>query len=147
MQPLILPGTLDSLKPIRDFVTEAARAAGLDTKRTYRLRLAVDEIATNIVTHGYAGAGLEGTVSLHAKIEKDTVAIVIEDTGATFDPGQSAPQVDLDTPIEERKIGGLGIFLVSQITDKVSYERVDNLNRNTVYMNRPADSTSGKQLK
>ena len=52
MQPLTLPGTLDALQPIRDYVKDLAKGAGLDDSAVYNLCLAVDEIATNVVLHG-----------------------------------------------------------------------------------------------
>ena len=53
MDVLTLPGNFDALSPIRDYVKAAANAAGLDHTATYNLLLAVDEIATNVVVHGY----------------------------------------------------------------------------------------------
>jgi anti-sigma regulatory factor (Ser/Thr protein kinase) len=68
MPTLTLPGTLDSLEPIADLVLEQARAAGLDQKATYQLRLAVDEIATNIVVHGYLEHGRQGEIAVTAEV-------------------------------------------------------------------------------
>ncbi|MGA9380780.1 MAG: ATP-binding protein, partial [Phormidium sp.] len=53
MEQLTVPGTLDSLSKISDYVLSAASAAGLDKKASYKLRLAVDEIATNVIVYGY----------------------------------------------------------------------------------------------
>ena len=55
---LTLPATLDSLGSVRAFAREAAEQAGVDPRRTYGLQIALDEIATNVVTHGYGAAGL-----------------------------------------------------------------------------------------
>ena len=70
MQEKIFPGTLDSLAPVRAYVVEAARAAGLDSRRIYNLCLAVDEIATNIVLHGYEEVGLKGDIIIEALQER-----------------------------------------------------------------------------
>lgn len=67
MEPLIVSGTLDSLGAIAQYVMAAAAAAGLDKKTSYNLRLAVDEIATNIVTHGYEEAAREGVLALRTE--------------------------------------------------------------------------------
>ncbi|HXV96967.1 MAG TPA: ATP-binding protein, partial [Anaerolineae bacterium] len=64
MEALTVPGTLDSLSVIGKYVLTAAATAGLDKKVSYRLRLAVDEIATNIITHGYDEANLEGVIKI-----------------------------------------------------------------------------------
>jgi serine/threonine-protein kinase RsbW len=138
MDPLTVPGTLDSLAAIAEYVKAASAAAGLDKKTSYRLRLAVDEIATNIITHGYAEAGLVGTVNLRAEIDEKTLAISIEDTGMAYDPRQRKPPDDLDLPLEQRQMGGLGVYLGIQNVDEFLYERVGHRNRNTLIMNRPA---------
>ena len=67
MEDLSVPGTLDSLAVIREYVKAAADEAGLDGRRAYRLQLAVDEIATNIVNHGYSEAGITGSVRIQPK--------------------------------------------------------------------------------
>jgi serine/threonine-protein kinase RsbW len=136
MEPLTLPGILDSLGAIRDYVRVASEEAGLDKKRTYRLSLAVDEIATNIVTHGYEASDLEGILILWADFTDETLSIVIEDTAPPYDPPlQSAPG-DFERPIEERQAGGLGIYLALQNVDHFLYERIEDRNRHTFIMNR-----------
>jgi serine/threonine-protein kinase RsbW len=138
MEPLSVPGTLDSLGAIAEYVKAASAAAGLDKKAAYRLRLAVDEIATNVITHGYAEAGLEGMVDIRAEIDAETLIISIEDAGEAYDPLEREAPDDLKLPLEQREIGGLGVYLVCQNVDEFFYERVGNQNRNTFIMNRPA---------
>ncbi|MDX2239954.1 MAG: ATP-binding protein [Leptolyngbyaceae cyanobacterium bins.302] len=139
MQFLSVPGTLDSLGAIADFIKAAAAEAGLDKKATYQLRLAVDEIATNIIVHGYEEAGLEGTVYLTYNVDDKALTFTIEDTGAAYDPHQHLlPEEDaLHQPLEQRQIGGLGIYLALKGVDKFIYEREGDRNRNTFVMNRP----------
>lgn len=139
MEPLTVPGTLDSLGAIAEYVMAAAAAAGLDKKASYRLRLAVDEIATNVVTHGYAEAGLEGVLDLRADIDENALTISIEDTGVAYDPRQSEAPVGLDLPLEQRPMGGLGVFLAFRGVDELLYERVGDRNRHTFIVNRTAD--------
>ncbi len=139
MESLSVPGTLDSLGPIADFVKAAAAKAGLDKKATYQLRLAVDEIATNIIVHGHEEAGLEGVLHLFSEIDDQTLTIAIEDQGAAYDPHQHLlpEHDDLHRPLEQRQIGGLGIYLVLKGVDKFIYERAKECNRNVFVMNRP----------
>jgi serine phosphatase RsbU (regulator of sigma subunit)/anti-sigma regulatory factor (Ser/Thr protein kinase) len=138
MQTLTVPGTLDSLEPIGKYVLAAAAEAGLDKKRSYALRLAVDEIATNSIVHGYDQAGLEGTLNVHADIDELALTITLEDSGAAFDPTTVRPpsEEDLSRPLEERPIGGLGVYLAIQGTDEFSYKRIGKRNRCTFIMNR-----------
>ncbi len=132
MQPLIVPGAIDSLGAIANYVKAAAAAANLDKKATYRLRLAADEIATNIITHGYEEAGLEGDLSLQATINDRALTLTIEDTAAPFDPLSRLPQARemMQRPIAEQTRNGRGIFLVLESVDEFRYERSGDRNRN-----------------
>lgn len=132
------PGTLTSLAPIGAFVLEHAAAAGLDRAAAYRLRLAVDEIATNIVLHGYEEAGRSGPIDVSAKLDTARLTIILEDDGEPFDPTSRSLPDDLDAPLEEREIGGLGVFLAIEGVDEFRYERAVNRNRNMFIVKRPS---------
>jgi serine/threonine-protein kinase RsbW len=137
MDPLTLPATLESLGPLVQYVLSAAAAAGLDRKAAYRLRLAVDEIATNIITHGYADAHIDGDVVVNANVGDDQLVITLEDWAPAFDPRVQADPDHIDKPSDERPIGGLGVFLAVKSVDGLDYEYRDNKNRNILTMNRP----------
>lgn len=138
MKSLCLPATLDALDEIGKYVVVAAKSAGLDTKASYGLRLAVDEIVTNIIIHGYEEAGKTGDVMVSGELTKSALTIVVEDAGIPFDPlAQKLPGEDyLALPLESRPIGGLGIFLVLKGVDTFSYEFINGKNRNIFIMNR-----------
>jgi anti-sigma regulatory factor (Ser/Thr protein kinase) len=140
MDRLNVPGTLESLELIGTYVTEAASAAGLDRKATYRLRLAVDELATNVVTHGYEEAGLSGTIDIWADMDDDRLVISIEDAGIPYDPTSTPMPDDLFEPLEERDIGGLGVFLARHGVDELRYERVDDHNRSILVIHKAGAS-------
>ncbi|MEX2535137.1 MAG: ATP-binding protein [Trueperaceae bacterium] len=145
METLTLPGTLDSLAPIREFVDRAALAAGLERKAAYRLRLAVDEIATNVISYGYGEAGMRGELRLTTKMDTHTLTITLEDTGAAYDPQEALVPADLHTPLEQRSVGGLGIFLSVSGVDEFRYQREEGRNRNLFVMHRtPEAQTEGK---
>jgi serine/threonine-protein kinase RsbW len=137
MQSLLVTGNLDSLSDIGHFVNAAAAQAGLDKKIAYRLRLAVDEIATNIIVHGYDEAGLTGDVLVIAEMDAQALTIVLEDTSPPFDPRNLGRPDQIDRPAEDRPIGGLGIYLTIENVDKFDYEFVENRNRNIFVVNRP----------
>lgn len=138
---LELPGTLDALEPLAGFVHAAAAEAGFEKPAAYRLHLAVDEVATNTITHAYAERGVQGRLYLVAEIDPAALRIHLEDTGEPYDPTQQAAPADLDRPLEERGLGGLGIFLARRNVDAFLYERRGDRNRVTFVLNRPAPST------
>lgn len=138
MNKLTVPGTLDSLDQIAQYVMQCAAEAGLDHKKTYKLRLAVDEIATNIILHGYEANDYEGTLELKVEQSPEFLKIVIEDTGPMFDPRSilSSEEATLKQPLEERPIGQLGIYLTIEAVDDFHYERVSERNCNTFIVKR-----------
>lgn len=136
MQPLTAPGTRQSLGAVAAFVVAAAAEAGLEKKASYRLRLAVDEIATNVVVHGYEGAGREGKLYLSTRTCADEFSIVLEDTGPEYDPTKQATPTSLELRPEDRDIGGLGVFLTVHSVDRFEYERAGDRNRSIFTMKR-----------
>lgn len=126
MQAKILPGTLDSLALVRAYVAEAARTAGLDSARTYNLCLAVDEIATNIVIHGYEEVGLKGDIVVEALHQRGQLIIRLLDRGRTYDPDQ-IPGPDLENPLKQQT-GGWGVFLGKTGVDQFDYSSTESGN-------------------
>jgi serine/threonine-protein kinase RsbW len=147
MSQQVFPGTLDSLAPIRAFVGRAAAAAGLDKTASYKLCLAVDEIVTNIVLHGYQAAGLNGDLRVDAETEPSRLIIRVEDHGRSYDPAQhDVPEAeDLQAPLHERPAGGLGIMLARQGVDDLQYTATENGNVHRFIVNRPRHESQQKQ--
>ncbi|HWN66068.1 MAG TPA: SpoIIE family protein phosphatase [Haliangium sp.] len=132
----MVPGHVSSLGAIADYVTAAAMEADLDQRAHYHLRLAVDEIATNVILHGYLEHGLQGQIELSARFDEQVVTVTIEDTAPAFDPGPALAAGATRQPLEERDEGGLGLLLVSRSVDAFWYERTDGKNRNVVEIRR-----------
>lgn len=137
LEPLTVHGIPDNLSRLMDYVAWAAAAGGLDEAATYRLSLAVDEIATNVVLHGYADYNQEGDLTVWAEGDEAQLRICLEDTGHPFDPRQVPRPDDLDRPLEERRDGGLGIFLALWGVDGFTYHRVGGKNRSVFVMDYP----------
>jgi phosphoserine phosphatase RsbU/P len=138
MEPLRVPASLAALGTIGAYVLKAAALAGIDNRAAYRLRLAVDEIATNIITHGLPGDPAEDAITVRAAMDDQTLTISLEDAGPTFNPFEQDQPGDLHLPIEERQMGGLGVFLAIRGVDRFHYERTGALNLNTFVVHRGA---------
>lgn len=144
LDALQVPATLNSLGAVRAYVAAAAEQAGIGKSPAYRLRLAVDEIVTNIVTHGHNGGDDAGLVRVWAERGEQALTVVVEDTGRAYEPAALSPD-DLDLPPEEREIGGLGLFLAQHNVDEFRYERLDDRNRHTfVVMLHPDQGREGR---
>jgi serine/threonine-protein kinase RsbW len=128
-----LPAELDSLAELRSYVKEAAGGAGIDEARAYKLQLAVDEIATNTILYGYKDVGASAVISIGGEIRDGALVITLEDHAQAFDPRtMHMPDAeDLVKPLEERTMGGLGIFLAIQGVDRFDYRREGDRNLNT----------------
>ncbi|WP_229875736.1 ATP-binding protein [Streptomyces nojiriensis] len=127
---LEVPATVGALGEIATFVLRLAGAAGLDKGAAYRLRLAVDELATNVVMHGYRGGG--GRITVRGRSGPGGVQIVIEDTAPPFDPVEGRLPPAPGVPPEERRIGGLGIHLALTSVDEFGYAHRDGRNISTL---------------
>ena len=116
---------LEKLPIIADFTTASARKLGLSEKGVFQLELAVDEVASNIILHGYTHQ--TGPIHLSIWKEKDRIIIKIKDKGEPFNPLE-ADKPDLEAPLEERSPGGLGIHFLKTVTDSVHYQFKDGKN-------------------
>jgi anti-sigma regulatory factor (Ser/Thr protein kinase) len=99
-------------------------ALPVDVRRS--INVALDELLANAVSHGQTGRD-PCSVTVDVELDQERVTVIVTDDGIPFDPfGRDAPDTDL--PVEERPIGGLGIHLVRQLMDQVSYQHRDDKN-------------------
>jgi len=106
---------LSHLPLFRDFVLEACLLLEVDDKISEALQLATDEVCSNVIIHGYKDME-DGEISLSVKQEENEIEVLVEDSGHPYDPTKIAPP-DLSENIDERMLGGLGIFFVKEVGD------------------------------
>jgi anti-sigma regulatory factor (Ser/Thr protein kinase) len=107
-------------------LAEFAEAHALPEGVRHSVHVALDELLANVLSHGQAGRD-PCSVTVEAGLDQDRLTVTVTDDGAAFDPfGHDAPDTTLS--VEERPIGGLGIHLVEQLMDQVSYQRRDGHN-------------------
>ena len=100
---------------------------GLPEDLALDVTLALEEMFLNVVQHGYLDAG-EHDIRVGLALERGHVSLTIEDDGVPFNPMEVAPP-DTNAPVEQRKIGGLGIHLVQSVMDGIEYSREHDRNR------------------
>lgn len=116
---LIVPAQVENLALIGDFITSVARRVGLSEKQVFEVQLATDEACTNVIEHAYRSA--EGSVHIVCLLDEDGLEVQIHDTGDSFDPEKvTAP--NLDAPLEDRNMGGLGLHFMRSVMDEVRFE-------------------------
>ena len=105
----------ESLAGIREFILSSTEGSALDRRERFRLMMAVDEAATNIIMY----SGSVG-IKIECRIYRDRAVVLLRDRGVAFNPLE-APAPEVDRPLEEREVGGLGIFFVRNLTDGAEY--------------------------
>jgi anti-anti-sigma factor len=136
--------TLANLEDLRSFVENAGQTAALDREVTYALKLAADEICSNIIEHGYRGMA-EGPIEITLSVNDEEACLVITDRGHPFPP-EGAGEPNLDSDWATRPVGGLGWHLVRQVVDRFEYstDPVDG-NRLRLYKHLPASQNTETQ--
>ncbi len=120
MKTVQFAAKFENLDEIREYVGKIARKGGFSDKDIYNIQLATDEAASNIIEHAYHN--LPGkTLELSCDVRGDVITIILSDTGESFDPSE-VPMPDLKADLSDRKIGGLGIFLMRKLMDEIDYK-------------------------
>ncbi len=120
-QQISLVAELESLPVFRDFIKSVCNEqSGIDSQTCYDLQLAVDEACTNIMEHGYAGIN-PGLITLTIEADSNQIVINITDFGHPIEP-RSIPKPDVQASLDDRPLGGLGLFFIYQSMDVVHYE-------------------------
>lgn len=129
---LSVPSKAEDLYEVLDFVDSCLSRSSPSKEAVHQLQLIVEEIFVNIAKYAYNPPG-SGDVEITCSVEKDKMKVTLTfvDTGAEFDPLEKADP-DIKLPLDDRNIGGLGIFLVKNNVDGISYRREDGKNILTI---------------
>ena len=129
-ETLTLKNDLSEVVTLSNFVKDVFGRLNLEPKLSKEIRLAVEEAVVNVIDYAYP-AGTEGEVTVNVSSDGCQLKFVIIDAGIAFDPtGQGL--ADTTLTVEERPIGGLGIYLIRQLMDSINYERIDGKNILTI---------------
>ncbi len=132
---VVQPQLETSLPRVTAFIERFAESEEFDPAEVFRINLALDELLTNTLEHGFEGRVEEADISVAIRSEGETVVVRYEDNGAEFNPLQAIEQ-DKELELVERPIGGLGLQLIAATFDAVSYERVNGRNVTTLRQSR-----------
>jgi serine/threonine-protein kinase RsbW len=124
------PSQLDSL--IESF-EQFCEHKGLHGAIVMQMLMVLEEVTSNSIKYGYPEGHMDGTIVVRAEISNNNLRLTITDDAAAFNPTQFATP-DTISNIEERKIGGLGLYLISQLTDSMFYQRQNE--RNILQINK-----------
>lgn len=126
----VLHNDLSELDRLADMLDVVKNQWRLTDKFIMQFNLVLDELFTNVVNYGFEHESDE-QIEFILNLDDDEVQATISDSGRPFDPTKPEDP-DPDVPLEEKQVGGLGIFLARQFTDTLDYNREDNKNITTL---------------
>ena len=136
MKELTLSSVRENIPAVIDFINRELESLGCSVKTEAQIDIAIDELCSNIANYSYDEKHGEVTVKFETEREPRTVTLAFVDSGRPFNPlGFSDPDVTLSA--RERKIGGLGIYMVKKSMDDVCYEYRDGKNILTIRKTLP----------
>lgn len=124
---LRVPGELQQMRTAVQFVTDVAHEAGVSDDGKFQIELAVEEIFTNIVEHGYKYNGVDQSVEIFCEADGETLWIALGDEAPPFNPLEQ-PNADPSATLEQRSGGGWGITFVRKYMDKLYYHYTNQRN-------------------
>lgn len=120
-QQIEVPGEWTSIATLLTFCDQLEASFELTAAQRYLLRLVIEEIATNIVKYGYHDANRD-VIQLRCTHHEAQLWITVRDRGTPFDPRDHPDPADPEAiPLDERTVGGLGLFFVRELSDELSY--------------------------
>ena len=124
---LVIDSQLSEIRRATELVDQFKARHGLADDDANAIHIVLDEILSNAIRHGLAGAASHA-IAVTLELSKGEIRVEVEDDGVAYDPTQAPAAVLADT-LEERKQGGLGVTFVRALTDSVEYRRIDGRNR------------------
>ena len=115
----VFSALFENLERVRAFVGQEAQDCCLDEAAQYAVQLAVDEAFSNIIEHAYGGESQE-KIECTCQVTESGLVITLRDCGRPFNPA-SIPTPDLEAELEDRDIGGLGLYFIQQLMDEVEF--------------------------
>ena len=125
-ETLTLINKVSEITKLNAFVKSAMAALNMESGLANRIKLAVEEAVTNVIDYAYPN-DIEGNISVTIEADESRIRFILTDSGAEFDP-TGVSKADTTLTVDERPIGGLGVFLVRNLMDSINYERVDGKN-------------------
>ena len=127
MEKITVAASVDNLQQVIDFATEKLEERDCPMKAAMQLELVIEEVFVNIASYAYHPEKGSATFCVDFEDEPEAVIMTFVDSGKPYNPlEKSDPDVTLD--LNDREIGGLGIFLVKKNVDEISYERTNGKN-------------------
>ena len=127
MTEITVDAAVENIEEVTNFVDQELESLACPYSKQVQIDVAIDEIFSNIAQYAYGQEMGTVTVRLDAEVDPPAVTITFIDSGVPYNPLERADP-DTTLPLEEREVGGLGIFLVKKTMDEMHYEYRDGQN-------------------
>ena len=124
---LKIKNQINELVHVEQFIEEISKELGLDMEMQMNLNLVMEEMVSNVIFYAYP-EGTEATIELVAESKGQELTFVLTDQGREFDPTLKEDADPNVNPIEREGLGGMGIFIVKNIMNQVTYQRLEGKN-------------------
>ena len=132
---MCIKNQVEELERVARFIDEIGEELSLDMDLQMNLNLVMEEMVSNIIFYAYP-EGVEATIELLAECDGKELTLILSDQGRAFDPTLKE-NFDMDVNPAERELGGMGIFIVKNIMNQVTYQRLEG--RNLLTMKKSID--------
>ncbi len=123
---IVLKSELSAIPVLARTVTSFGRQNSFSPDTINAINLALEEVVHNIISYGYTDTR-KHRISVNFSLKGEELTLEVIDDAQAFNP-LKAPSPDIDKPLSDRKIGGLGIYLTVKFMDQVDYRRAGNRN-------------------
>lgn len=130
-----VPAKTSFFEELRKFIDDFCRSWTVSAADRHKLTLIVEELFTNTVRHGHGGDN-DAPVEISLALDADKIRLVYQDTAPRYDSVAAAMRTDIESTINERRIGGLGMVLTFALADSAQYAYLENRNRLVITLPR-----------
>ena len=123
---IIIKSKISEIANLADFIADAGKKYQIDDESVFDVSVALDEVINNIISYGYNGNPTHD-IKIEFLLKNKLLCVIVSDEGKLFNPCKTETP-DLSNSLEDKPIGGLGIFLVKRLMDSVEYKREGNKN-------------------
>ena len=138
---IVLDNDLSEIAKLQREVENLGQNCSLSSKTLFEVNLILEEVLANIISYAYAD-NQRHEIVVRADLGNSELVIEVEDDGRPFNPLQSPPP-ELEQPLEQRKVGGLGLHLVRELTSSIEYTRREE--KNHLIMRKKAEKSEPKR--
>jgi anti-sigma regulatory factor (Ser/Thr protein kinase) len=138
---LLLRNDIAEIEKLANELVLFGEAGGLPAETVFEIKLALEELIVNVILHGYEDDA-EHQIAVEIRLTDEELTMTIEDDGKPFNPLEFRSE-NIERPFDERETGGMGIHLVRQLMDEVSYQREQG--RNVLFLRKQVTGNSSER--